>query len=276
MKSATRSITLAWLAAASAWSSAADAAAAWSFIPTPLEWNAWPEYCRVQFTLHGEVLPYEGYENARLGVAVWRETIGQNSFIHLHHFCAGLHYRTRSLAEPNLRERTFLLSQAWEEGTYTYTRIESSSVIYPVVSVGVAQIRMDMGRTDEAIDILKKSIKAQPKALDPYVMLAIIHRRKGELDDALAIMQTADQILDGKSVEVQYTMGLINFDKGNLEAAAENARRAYEMGYPLPGLREMLRTKGHWPPKPRAGSTESTATTVDVPPAQPTDGDPPD
>lgn len=274
MRIAARFIAMAWLAAAAAWAPAAGAAA-WSFVPTPLEWNSWPDYCRAQYTLFGETLPYEGYENAKLRVASWRGTIGENTFIHLHHYCAALHYRTRSLGETNPRERAFLLSQAWDDGIYAYTRSDPVSTLYPAISVGVARIRMDMGKDEEAVQMLENSIKVQPRALDPYVMLAVLYRRQRKLDDALAIMQAADRIVEGQSAEVQYTLGLINIDRGDLEAAAENARQAYDKGHPLPGLRESLRAKGHWPPKPKAPPTGSVTTADQGAPGQATGGNPP-
>lgn len=45
--------------------------------------------------------------------------------------------------------------------------------------------------------------------------------------------------------EVHYNLGLVLFDLGEYEAAREHARQAYARGYPLPGLKDMLRRSGH-------------------------------
>jgi tetratricopeptide (TPR) repeat protein len=46
------------------------------------------------------------------------------------------------------------------------------------------------------------------------------------------------------SAEVHYNFGLLLVDEGNLTQAAEHARKAYALGYPLPGLRNKLARAG--------------------------------
>ena len=67
----------------------------------------------------------------------------------------------------------------------------------------------------------------------------------------------ADAATGGESAVIQYNLGLINLEMGNVTAAADNARKAYSMGYPLPGLKKKLQQAGHW-----------TEVTKQVPPAQ--------
>lgn len=220
----------------------------WSFVPTALEWQIWPEYCRVQYTIYGDPLPYEGYAEAKQGVPRWRSVIGQQTFDGLHHYCAALHYMTRSMAETDPRQKSFLMDTAWDNAQFTYFRSESSSPVYPAISVGTARIRFAMGKPDEAVTILKHSIDVQPQSMDAYVMLAVIYRKQKRLDDAVAVMQAADKVLGGKSLEVQYNLGLIYMEKGDFGAAEKIARKVYDQGYPLPGLQDELRAKGHWPP----------------------------
>jgi Tfp pilus assembly protein PilF len=61
------------------------------------------------------------------------------------------------------------------------------------------------------------------------------------------------------SPEVHYNMGLLYCDLGKLELARQHADRAYELGYPLPGLRNRLR---------RLGAYESPAAQAPKPAAQ--------
>jgi tetratricopeptide (TPR) repeat protein len=223
-------------------------AASWDFIPTPLEWQVWPEYCRVQYTMFGESVPYEGYMQARAAVQKWRDTIGLGTFDSMHHYCASLHFRTRALAQTVPMQRAFLFNRAWADAEYTYVRTDPASIVYPAITAGVARVRLDMGNPADAVEILLRSIKARPDALDAYVMLAVIYRNQKRLDEALAVMQQADQVQGGQSSEVQYTLGLINLELGNLDAAEQNAKVAYSKGYPLPGLRDRLREKGRTVP----------------------------
>jgi tetratricopeptide (TPR) repeat protein len=229
-------------------------AASWDFVPTPVEWQVWPEYCRAQYTILGEAVPYDGYQQARATAQQWRASIGARTYDGMHHYCAALHFRTRALAEAAPMERAIIFRRAWEDAEYSYVRTDPASMVYPAISVGVARVRFDMGKPDEAVQILKRSIEARPDALDAYVQLAVIYRRQKQLQDALTIMEKAESLQGGQSSEVQYILGLIYLDMGNLDAAERNAKLAYAKGYPLPGLRDRLREQGRSIP-PGGGET---------------------
>jgi Lipoprotein NlpI, contains TPR repeats len=51
--------------------------------------------------------------------------------------------------------------------------------------------------------------------------------------------------LDPMSAETHYNLGLLYLQTKRYELAREQARLAYSMGYPLPGLRDMLAKKGY-------------------------------
>jgi tetratricopeptide (TPR) repeat protein len=63
--------------------------------------------------------------------------------------------------------------------------------------------------------------------------------------DALKVLEKADQVSDGKSAEIPYFLGLVLFDLKRYDEARENARRAYSLGYPLPGLANKLARAGY-------------------------------
>jgi hypothetical protein len=77
-------------------------------------------------------------------------------------------------------------------------------------------------------------------------MLAMMHRKQHKLTEACDVLKQADDATGGTSAEVQYNLGLINLELGNTEGARANARTAYALGYPLPGLKNLLRKKGEW------------------------------
>jgi tetratricopeptide (TPR) repeat protein len=73
-----------------------------------------------------------------------------------------------------------------------------------------------------------------------------IHLHKlGKLDAAVELYKKAEQLLPNP-VEVHYNLGLLYFDKGNYEAAKLYAQKAYKLGYPLPGLKNKLISRGVW------------------------------
>ncbi len=67
----------------------------------------------------------------------------------------------------------------------------------------------------------------------------------GEYDKALDEYQAALERVP-QSADLQYNLGLLYSDMRQYDKAVSHARRAYELGHPLPGLREKLRQAGVW------------------------------
>jgi Flp pilus assembly protein TadD len=52
--------------------------------------------------------------------------------------------------------------------------------------------------------------------------------------------------LSPDSAEAHYNVGLLYTDRKEYARAREHAKRAYELGFPLPGLRRKLERAGEW------------------------------
>jgi Flp pilus assembly protein TadD len=80
-------------------------------------------------------------------------------------------------------------------------------------------------------------------------MVRLIHGiyllRADRLDSAEHEMKAAESLLPA-SPEVHYNLGLLHIRTRDYEAAREHAKRAYELGHPLPGLRNQLTRLGQW------------------------------
>lgn len=78
-------------------------------------------------------------------------------------------------------------------------------------------------------------------------MLYGIHLHKnGKLEQALEQYKAGLDLIPGSS-ELNYNLGLLYFDLKKYQLAKEYAATAYELGYPLPGLKESLKKEGYWP-----------------------------
>ncbi len=64
--------------------------------------------------------------------------------------------------------------------------------------------------------------------------------QKARVQYEIALEMTPD------SPEVHYNLGLFYYDLGNMGLAVKHGRKAYEIGYPLPGLKDKLIKKGVW------------------------------
>lgn len=77
-----------------------------------------------------------------------------------------------------------------------------------------------------------------------YLIKGIYFHRKGDTKSALEAYQQA-LTLDPKFAEAHYNIGLLYVELEQLEDAGKHAIVAYELGYPLPGLRKKLERLGH-------------------------------
>jgi len=73
---------------------------------------------------------------------------------------------------------------------------------------------------------------------------AMYFAKTGNRDRAEAWYKAAVE-LDPKSAETHYNLGLLYFQTKRYELAREQARVAYSLGYPLPGLRDLLAKQGY-------------------------------
>jgi tetratricopeptide (TPR) repeat protein len=69
--------------------------------------------------------------------------------------------------------------------------------------------------------------------------------KKGKRVEALGQLDAAER-LESENANIIYNTGLIYFDLKEYDKSLSYARRAYGLGFPLPGLRDKLRRAGKW------------------------------
>ena len=67
----------------------------------------------------------------------------------------------------------------------------------------------------------------------------------GKRDAALAQLKEAEK-LGATDANTAYNLGLIYYEKKDYENALQYAKKAYAQGFPLPGLKTMLKRVGKW------------------------------
>lgn len=92
-----------------------------------------------------------------------------------------------------------------------------------------------------------------------------MHWKRGHKRRAETAFKSALEI-NSQSVDAHYQLGLLYFEIGDFAQSLMHAQIAYELGYPLPGLRRKLEEAGRWQPETLrpapedvAGSDESKA-----------------
>ena len=72
--------------------------------------------------------------------------------------------------------------------------------------------------------------------------------RKGKHSSGLKYYKSAIELMP-KSAEAQYNLGLLYYKMKQYSLANKHAGLAYKLGYPLPGLRQLLKNAGKWNPE---------------------------
>lgn len=216
-----------------------------AFYPSESEWLTWPDYCRARYVVSaaGKSSSYASRVSAA-EVAFYNKQIGESAWEYLHHYCAGIVHLKRAAAAETEQRREFSLGEAQREITAQYALLDSKDPMFTTVSSSMAKLYYERGDVEAAVNYLTRVIEAQPMAASSYAHAAIIYRKADRLDEGLAILKRGDSATDGMSSELNYLLGLFYIDLDELDLAVEHAERAYELGYPLPGLATKLKRRG--------------------------------
>lgn len=94
---------------------------------------------------------------------------------------------------------------------------------------------------------LDNAIAINPRASTTFVVQGIYLFRAKKLPASIAAFEQALK-LDPDSLNGHYNIGLAYLEAKQYDLANQHAQRAYQLGAPLPGLRDKLMRAGHWKP----------------------------
>ncbi len=88
----------------------------------------------------------------------------------------------------------------------------------------------------------------------PHLVHGNYLAKTGKDNEALAEYQAAEK-LDPQNANLQYNMGLLYFNLKQYDQALSYAHKAYDNGFPLPGLKQKLESTGQWKDSPPQQNT---------------------
>ena len=110
-------------------------------------------------------------------------------------------------------------------------------------------------------EVFENAIAVNPNVASTYVLQGIYLDRTKRLSAAVASFEKAVSV-DPNSLNAHYNLGLAYFETKQFELANVHAQRAYQLGAPLPGLRDKLIRTGNWkpvnPPTPASAPQKET------------------
>lgn len=98
--------------------------------------------------------------------------------------------------------------------------------------------------------LFERATRFAPQDATVHMLYGIHLHRLGELESALVQYKMAEK-LQPEAAETHYNMGLLYVAMEDYDPAARHARKAYALGYPLPGLRRKLVKAGAWKEDPQ-------------------------
>lgn len=93
---------------------------------------------------------------------------------------------------------------------------------------------------------LQRALVFRPKQAHIPLLFGLYLHKLGIREQAMKYYQQSLG-LQPENAEAHYNTGLLYFDMKDYANSKIHARRAYQLGYPLPGLRKKLVSVGQWP-----------------------------
>jgi len=117
-------------------------------------------------------------------------------------------------------------------------------------------------------EVFNRAIARNPNIPATFVIIGIHQERTKRIPAAIESFKRALAI-DPNSVNANYNIALAYLDSGQFELANEHAQKAYALGAPPPGLRDRLKSAGHWQALAPAPAQPPQDKSTDNPPAPP-------
>ena len=217
----------------------------WNFVPSDIEWQAWPDYCRARYqvTPPGRESKYAAAMPAA-AVSDWKNKL-EDVWYGLHHYCGGLVDYSQAVRAKRADWKRHKFEEALEEANFTIARSNSRHPFFSVMLAFRGRVFAELGHNKEAHNDFQQAIQLHPEIADPYAAYGLMLRRSGKLQEARELLDKGMGATKGGSAEMHYIFGFVLFDLKDYAGAAAEADLAYAKGYPLPGLRRKLEAVGY-------------------------------
>ncbi len=136
----------------------------------------------------------------------------------------------------------------WENPAYAWNDVDFILRHFPnhpealMLVINASLRNNDRAKGEE---FMRRAVSFDLKPAEPWIIYGIFLHRWGDYIGAVEKYQEALK-RNPDHPEAWYNLGLAHFALKQYDKAEEAARKAYALGYPLPGLREKLRRVGHW------------------------------
>lgn len=136
-----------------------------------------PPYCKARF---GD----KKSENYK----AWGKRLGHD-FLHLHHYCAGLHTLNLANKETDIKERNYKLTTAIGEMGYVLKNASQEFALLPKIYFDQGNIYELLNQPDKAMQDYQKSLSLNTKNSMPYAAMSDLYLKLNNKKEAIAILE---------------------------------------------------------------------------------------
>jgi predicted Zn-dependent protease len=168
-------------------------------------------------------------------------------------------YRTQTAAQRGVVERAHFTSQVEQLRAGESTSVVGADIAYtlhvfpnhPRALNAMSRLALrekrpqPPGANFPVECYFERAIRFQPQDASPYLVYGMHLSRAGQHKRAVEAIQIAAQLAPDDA-NVNYNLGLAYFELKDYDNALKHAELAYAAGFPLEGLRRMLKKAGKW------------------------------
>lgn len=140
-----------------------------------------------------------------------------------------------------------------KKGQFEYAWSEFAFMLHyfpnhPLALQHISSLSRQIEKTPRAQKYFDRAIKLYPQESTTYALYGIFMHKIENYGEAITQYQQAIQ-LDGTPAEYHYNLGLSYLALEQYDNAYHCAQKAYDLGYPLSGLKNQLVAEGAWKSK---------------------------
>jgi|GEM_PF-1933360 len=205
-----------------------------------MEWSALPDFCKTSFmsSSYAYLAPQEAREQKKL---ILQSAGSVNHGIPgAHHFCMGLVKLDRA------RRGIGSYDGAVGELSYSAYDMEPDAPAFSFVRANLGTALYRAGKRKDASIIWSQGIKAQPQRRESYLAMASALLSERRPQEALDLLLKYEAVKDGDYADTEHFLAQTYFELKKYDEARQHAQKAYDLGYPVFGLRDKLKQLGKW------------------------------
>jgi tetratricopeptide (TPR) repeat protein len=144
---------------------------------------------REHWTGNTNLLPQYCKDRAAGRDEKWRKTFGE-TFIHMHHYCAGIFAEQKAKSAMNKQERANWLGLVVHQMKYVSGSCNTGHVLYPDLHTRWGWALSEQGQIAEAMQHYQLAIKAKRNYTLAYARLSELYLKTNQPDEARKVLES--------------------------------------------------------------------------------------